>query len=76
MAPFQGVVTGSIPVGCIIIYDPCHWLVEINIPERDKKKGGKEERRKGRKEDVKNAQEDHPDGSHQYHRTRDIMSSS
>jgi hypothetical protein len=28
------------------------------------------------KEDVKNAQEDHPDGSHQYHRTRDIMSSS
>jgi len=51
MAPFQGVVTGSIPVGCIIIYDPCHWLVEINIPERDKKKGGKEERRKGGKEE-------------------------
>ena len=58
MAPFQGVVTGSIPVGCIIIYDPCHWLVEINIPDRD---GGTRERVK---EDVKNAQEDHPDGAH------------
>jgi len=28
------------------------------------------------KKDVKNAQEDHPDGAHQYHRTRNIMSSS
>ena len=34
MAPFQGVVTGSIPVGCIIIYDPCHWLVEITLQHR------------------------------------------